>query len=51
MIPIISKIDKQTDNSKVFNKLFFSKIIIELANDYKETYNYFGNEKKRSLIF
>ena len=45
----IKKIDKQTDNSKVFNKLFFSKIIIELANDYKETYNYFGNEKEKEF--
>lgn len=45
----IKKINKQTDNSNVFNKLFFSKIIIELAKDYKETYNYFGNEKENEF--
>ena len=45
----IKKINKQADNSKVFNKLFFSKIIIELAEDYKETYNYFGNEKEKEF--
>ena len=27
----IKKIDKQTDNSKVFNKLFFSKIIYRIS--------------------
>ena len=47
----IKKINKQTDNSNIFSKLFFSKIIIELANDYKETYNYFGNEKEKEFNF
>ena len=45
----IKKINKQTDNSNILSKLFFSKIIIELANDYKETYNYFGNEKEKEF--
>ena len=45
----IKKINKQTDNSNIFSKLFFSKIIIELAKDYKETYNYFGNEKEKEF--
>jgi len=31
------------------NKLFFSKTIIELAKDFKETYNYFDNEKEKEF--
>lgn len=45
----IKKINRQIDNSKVLNKLFFSKIIIELAKDFKETYNYFDNEKEKEF--
>ena len=45
----IKKIDKQTDNSNIFSKLFFSKIIIELAMDYKDTYNYYDNEKEKEF--
>lgn len=44
--------DKQDQNEEIYKKLVISKIIIELVNEYKSIYDYFGdeNEEKLNLI-
>ena len=44
---IIKLNNKQKENENKYNKLILSKIIIELANDYKETFDYFNNEDEK----
>ena len=41
--------DKQDQNKEIYKKLIISKIIIELVNEYKAIYDYFGDENEEKL--
>ena len=41
--------EQQQQNNKIYNKIITSKIIIELVNEYKSIYDFYGDENEKLL--